>query len=74
MSRYQFIWDAHCIIYIDYLEKGKSINSNYYIELLVLLKDEIAKKQPFMKKKRLICHQDNALCHQAMGTIAKLIE
>lgn len=23
-------WDAHGIIYIDYLEKGKPINSDYY--------------------------------------------
>ena len=37
-------WDAHGIIYINYLEKGKYINSDYYIELLVRLKDEIAKK------------------------------
>ena len=36
-------WDARGIIYIDYLEKGKYINSDYYIELLVRLKDEIAK-------------------------------
>ena len=45
-------WDAHGIIYIDYLEKGKYINSDYYIELLVRLKDEIAKKRPRMKKKK----------------------
>ena len=53
-------WDAHGIIYIDYLEKGKYINSDYYIELLVHLKDEIAKKRLHMKKKKLIFRQDNA--------------
>ena len=42
-------WNAHGIIYIDYLEKGKYINSDYYIELLVRLKDEIAKKRLHMK-------------------------
>ena len=46
--------DAHGIIYIDYLEKGKYINSDYYIELLVRLKDEIAKKRTHMKKKKII--------------------
>ena len=45
-------WDAHGIIYIDYLEKGKYINSDYHIELLLRLKDEIAKKRPHMKKKK----------------------
>jgi len=67
-------WDAHGIIYIDYLKKGKSINSDYYIELLVRLKDEIAKKRPHMKKKKIIFHQDNAPCHKSMKTMAKLNE
>ena len=67
-------WDAHRIIYIDYLEKGKYINSDYYIELLVRLKDEIAKKRPHMKKKKIMFHQDNAPCHKSMKTMAKLSE
>ncbi|KAF7266531.1 hypothetical protein GWI33_020156 [Rhynchophorus ferrugineus] len=33
-------WDAHGIIFIDYLEKGRTINSEYYIELLNRLKDK----------------------------------
>ncbi len=35
------VWDMD----IDYFEKGKSINSDYYIDLLVRLKDKIAKKK-----------------------------
>ena len=35
--------DAHSILFIDYLEKGKTINSKYYMALLVRLKREIAK-------------------------------
>ena len=27
-------WDAHGILFIDYLEKGKTINSDYYMALL----------------------------------------
>lgn len=37
-------WDATGILFIDYLEKGKTINSDYYMALLDRLKDEIAKK------------------------------
>ena len=37
-------WDGKGIIYIDYLEKGKTINSEYYIALLERLKTEVAKK------------------------------
>ena len=55
--------DAQGILLIDYLEKGRTINSKYYIALLVRFKEEIAKKQPQMKKKKVLFHQDNALCH-----------
>ena len=44
-------WGAHGILFIDYLEKGRTINSEYYTALLVRLKKEIAKKRPPMKKK-----------------------
>ena len=67
-------WDAHGIIFIDYLEKGKTINSDYYIALLERLKDEIAEKRPHLKKKKVLFHQDNAPCHKSMKTMAKLNE
>ena len=37
-------WDAQGILFIDNLEKGRTINSEYHIALLVHLKEEIAKK------------------------------
>ncbi|CAK1586950.1 unnamed protein product [Parnassius mnemosyne] len=52
-------WDAHRIIFIDYLGKGKIINSDYYIALLERLKDEILKKRPHLKKKKVLFDQDN---------------
>ena len=67
-------WDAHGIIYIHYLEQGKYVNSDYHIELLVRSKDEIAKKRPHMKKKKIIFHQDNARCHKSIKTMGKLSE
>lgn len=67
-------WDAHGILFIDYLEKGRTINSDYYIALLERLKDEIAKKRPHMAKKKVRFHQDNAPCHKSMKTMAKLHE
>ena len=39
-------WDVQGILFIDYLEKGRTINSEYYISLLVHLKEEISKKWP----------------------------
>ena len=43
--------DSHGILFIDYLEKRRTINSEYYMALLVRLKEEITKKRPHMKKK-----------------------
>lgn len=45
-------WDAHGIIFIDYLEHGRTINSDYYIALLERLKSEIVKKRPHLAKKK----------------------
>ncbi|CAH2091412.1 unnamed protein product [Euphydryas editha] len=36
-------WDAHGIIFTNYVRKVKTINSDYYLALLDRLKDEIAK-------------------------------
>ena len=49
-------WDGHSILFIDYLEKGKTINSEYYMALLVRLKEGIAEKRPHMKKKTVLFH------------------
>ena len=67
-------WDDQGIFFIDYLEKGRTINSEYYIALLVLLKEEIAKKRPQMKKKKVLFHQDKAPCHKPIAMVAKLHE
>ena len=44
-------WDAQGILFIDYFEKGRTINSENCIALLVSLKEKIAKKWSQMKKK-----------------------
>lgn len=45
-------WDARGIIFIDYLEKGKTITAKYYVELLDRLDEEIKKKRPHLNKKK----------------------
>ncbi|KAF7266255.1 hypothetical protein GWI33_020292 [Rhynchophorus ferrugineus] len=67
-------WDVHGIIFIDYLEKGRTINSDYYIALLNRLMDEIAEKRPHLKKKKVLLHQDNAPCHKSVKTMVKIHE
>ena len=67
-------WDGKGIIYIDYLEKGKTIDSEYYIALLEQLKTEVAKKRTHIARKKISFHQDNTPCHKSLKTIAKLYE
>ncbi len=57
---------------IDCLKKRKSIDSDYYIELLVRLKGKITKRKwQHMKKKKIIFHQDSALGYKSMKKMAK---
>ena len=56
-------WDVRGILFIDYLEKGRNINSEYYVALLFCLKEEIAKKRLQMKMKKVLFHKENAPCH-----------
>ena len=67
-------WDAYGILFIDYLEKGKTINSDYYMALLNRLSAEIKKKRPHMQKEKVLFHQDNAPCRKSMKTMVKLNE
>lgn len=67
-------WDARGIIFIDYLEKGRTITGEYYAALLDRLNNEIKKKRPHMAKKKVLFHQDNAPAHTSMITMAKLNE
>lgn len=65
-------WDAHGIIFIDYLQHGRTINRQYYCALLDRLDDEIKLKRPHLAKKKILFHQDNAPAHSARDTTEKL--
>jgi hypothetical protein len=54
-------WDTRAILFIDYLEKSHTINSNYYIALLERLNDEINKKPPHLRKKKVLFYQDKSV-------------
>ena len=38
-------WDQDCILLIDYLPKGQTINAVYYLSVLVQLKDILMEKR-----------------------------
>ena len=64
-------WDAHGVIFIDYLEKGIAITGAYYAALLDRLVDEIRKKRPHLRKKRILFHNDNTPSHTSNIAQAK---
>ena len=66
--------DAQGILFINYLEKGRTINNEYYIALLVRLKEEVTKKRPQMKKKKCSFTKTMKPCHKSIATMAKLHE
>lgn len=67
-------WDAKGIIFIDYLEKGRSITGEYYASLLQRLSDEIKKKRPHLARKKVLFHHDNAPVHSCVVAMAKIHE
>ena len=64
------LWDAECILFIDYLEKGKTITGEYS-NLLARLDEKIREKRPDLQKKKII-HQDNAPAHESVLAMGKL--
>jgi hypothetical protein len=45
-------WDAEGILFIDHLEKGKTITREYYSNLLTRLDEKIHEKRPGLQKKK----------------------
>jgi histone-lysine N-methyltransferase SETMAR len=68
-------WDAEGILFIDYLEKGKTITGEYYSNLLTRLdkkKKKKCEKRPSLQKKKIIFHQGNVRAHKSVLAVGKL--
>ena len=59
---------------IDYLYKGKTINSEYYYSLLDQQDEKLRKKVPDFQHKKIIFHQDNAPAYKGVLTMIKFNE
>ena len=62
------------MIYIDYVEKSKTITGFYYAELLGRFDTELQKKRPHLAKKIVLFHDDNALAHTSAVATDKFFE
>jgi len=62
------------VIYIDYLEKGKTVTGLHYAELLGRFAAELQKTRPHLANKKVLFHHDNAPPHTSALAKAKLVE
>jgi len=62
----------NCILLIDYLPKGQTVNAEYYLSLLVQLKDILKEKRRGKVTKVVLFLHDNTPAHQALATQNKL--
>ncbi|EFN88197.1 hypothetical protein EAI_13770, partial [Harpegnathos saltator] len=49
-------------------------NGEHYTSLLHRLSEEIKKKRPHLKKKKILFHQDNARVHTCAVSMTKIME
>jgi len=61
-------WDQNGILLIDYLPKGHTMNAEYYLSLLVKLKDILKEKLRRKITKWALFLHDNAPAHRALAT------
>jgi len=68
-------WDSQGAIYIDYLEKSKTVTGLYYAELLGRFAAELQKIRPDSAKKKVVFHHVNrCVAHTSALAKAKLVE
>jgi len=65
-------WDQDGILLIDYLPKGRTINTEYYSSRLLQLKDILKEKRRGKVTKWVLFLHDNAPAHRVLATQKKL--
>jgi len=65
-------WSQDGVLLIVYLPKGQTINAEYYLSLLVQLKDILKEKRRGKFTKVVLFLHDNALAHRTLATQKKL--
>ena len=57
-------------LFINYLEKGRTINSKYYVAILVCFEGRNRQKTATNEEEKVFFHQDNAPFHKLITTMA----
>ncbi|XP_014486145.1 PREDICTED: histone-lysine N-methyltransferase SETMAR-like [Dinoponera quadriceps] len=67
-------WDSQGVIFIDYLEKSRTVTGTYYATLLDRFDEELRTKRPRSSRKGTILQQDDAPARTSAVATAKLRE
>lgn len=67
-------WDAKGIILIDYLQRGTTINGEYYAFLLEKMVAKVRESRPSLQRKKILLLHDNAPAHTAKVVTQKIQE
>jgi hypothetical protein len=66
-------WDAEGILFVDYLEKGKTVTWECYSNLSTRLDGKKnLEKRPGLQKNKIIFYQENAPAHKSVLAMGKL--
>lgn len=69
-----FFGNAGEIIFIDHLDKTKTINGEFRENLLKRLSEEIKHKREHLAKKKSLFHQSNELAEKSVTSMATIKE
>ncbi|UYV66917.1 hypothetical protein LAZ67_4003322 [Cordylochernes scorpioides] len=59
-------WDSEGVLLLDSLNKGQTINGNYYANLVKQLREAIKEKRRGKLSRKIVYHQDNAPSHRSL--------
>ena len=62
--------DAKAIVLIEYLLKSRTVDGEYYANVLKQLRKAIKAKRPGKKTKLVLYHKDNAPAHKSVVVMA----
>jgi histone-lysine N-methyltransferase SETMAR len=57
------------IVHFEFLEQGRTVNQNFYLEILARLREAVCRRRPELWSDAWILHQDNALAHAAFALL-----
>jgi len=59
-------FDHKGIVHYEFIAQGQTVNQQYYLEVLISLRESVWRKRPGIWPDKWILHHDNAPAHDAL--------